>query len=230
MGCLRNIGCLTVLVVVGAVAYVTRDQWVGLLPTHGWTIPRRAVSGHTAGSEPPAADSSAWEPLTAAGAARTRARIAALGARGGPAFVALPGGDFASYIILDQGARIPHPPDSTAAAVIDDALHVRTVMDLRTLDRKALGPAANLLGEVEPVELAGTLEMAKPGTAEFRVTGLSMRGISLPAPVIPSLMAALEQNHHQAGAAENGVLFPLPPAVGDVRAAHGRITLYKSTP
>jgi hypothetical protein len=217
---------MTVLAVAGAAAYVTRDYWVDLLPAHRWTH----AAGHTAGSEPPASDSSTWEPLTEAGAARTRARIAALGARGGPAFVVVPGGDFASYIIFDQGARIPHPPDSTAAAVIDGALHLRTVVDLGALDRKGLGPAANLLGGVEPVELVGTLDMVRPGMAELRVTGLSVRGLSLPEPVIPRLMQGLEQNHQQAGAVDTGVLIPLPPAVGDVRAALGRITLYKSTP
>jgi hypothetical protein len=234
MGCLRSIGCLTVLVALGAVGYVTRDFWWDAardrvrdqVRVHHWG----AAPGRTAGSEPPASDSSAWEPLTAAGAARTKARIAALGARGGPSFVAVRGGDFASYIIFDQGTRLPHPPDSTAAAVIDDAFHLKTIVDLRTVDHKALGPMANLLGETEPLELVGTLDMVRPGTAELRVTGLSVRGLTLPAAVIPRLMQALEQNHHQAGAADNGVLISLPPVVGDVRATHGRITLYKSTP
>jgi hypothetical protein len=249
MGCLRNIGCLTVLAVAGAAAFYTRDLWWDRVREHHWNLPShwhipgiagipgvpgtpgsRGRGGRTAGSEPPASDSSAWEPLTAAGAARTKARIEALGSRGGPAFVVVPGGDFASYIILDRGAPIAHPPDSTRAAVIDDALHLRTVVDLRAIDRKALGPMANFLGDVEPVELVGTLDMARPGMAELQVTGLSVRGLPLPAPIIPRLMLALEQNHHQAGAADNGVLIPLPPAVGDVRAAHGRITLYKSTP
>ena len=226
MGCLRNIGCLTVLAAAVAVGYVTRDLWWDQLRTHHWSAP-----GRTAGSEPVEADSSTWVPLTAAGAARTRNRIEALGARGGPAYVSVPGGDFASYIILDRGARLPHAPDSAAAAVIGDALHLKTVVDLRSLgDRKMLGPMANFLGDVEPVELAGTLDMARPGTAEFRVTALSIRGLPLPAPIVPRLMLALERNHHQAGAADNGVLIPLPPMVGDVRAGHGRIPLYKSTP
>jgi len=230
MGCLRNIGCITVLAAGVAAGYVTRDLWWDRLRAHHWSAP-----GHTAGSEPAESDSSTWVPLTAAGAARTRNRIAALGARGGPAYVSVPGGDFASYIILDRGARLPHGTDSTtasaAAAVIGDALHLKTVVDLRSLgDRKMLGPMAEFLGDVEPVELAGTLDMARPGTAEFRVTMLSIRGLALPAPIIPRLMLALEHTHHQAGAADDGVLIPLPPMVGDVRAGHGRITLYKNTP
>jgi hypothetical protein len=229
MGCLRNIGCVTVLVAVGATAYVTRDLWWYRVHTHHWSAP-----GRTAGSEPPASDSSSWEPLTTAGAMRTRNRIAALGARGGPAFVSVSGGDFASYIIMDRGVRLPHATDSTtatAAAVIGDALHLRTVVDTRTLgDRKVLGPMASMLGDVEPVELAGTLDVPHPGTAEFHVTGLAVRGLSLPDALIPRLLLALERTHHQAGVADNGVLIPLPSMVGDVRATHGRITLYKSTP
>jgi hypothetical protein len=227
MGCLRNIGCLTVLAAGAAAGYVTRDLWWDRLRTHHWSAP-----GHTAGSEPPESDSSAWVPLTTAGATRTKNRIEALGARGGPAFVSVPGGDFASYIIIDRGARLPNANDgSAAAAVIGDALHIKTVVDLRSIgDRKMLGPMADFLGDVEPVELAGTLDMSKPGTAEFRVTALSIRGLPLPGAVIPRLMLALEQNHHQAGAADNGVLIPLPSLVGDVRAGRGRITLYKNTP
>jgi hypothetical protein len=230
MGCLRTIGCLTILAALAAAGYVTRDLWWEQLRTHHWSSP-----GRTAGSEPPTSDSSAWEPLTATGAARTKARIAALGARGGPAFVSVPGGDFASYIILDQGARLPHATDSAAAAVIGDALHLKTVVDLRSLgDRKMLlGPMAGLLDSMhsaEPLELAGTLEMTGPGTVEFRVTSLSIRGLPLPSPVIPRLLLALERTHHQAGAADDGVLIPLPPVVGDVRANRGRITLYRATP
>jgi hypothetical protein len=226
MGCLRTIGCATVLAAVGATAYVTRDLWWDRLRAHHWSAP-----GRTAGSEPPASDSSAWEPLTTTGAARTKARIAALGARGGPAFVSVSGGDFASYIIMDRGAPLPHATDSAAAAVIGDALHLKTVVDIRSLgDRKMLGPMAGILGDIEPVELAGTLDMPRPGTAEFRVTGLSVRGLALPDAVIPRLLLALERTHHQVGAADNGVLIPLPSMVGDVRATHGRITLYKGTP
>jgi hypothetical protein len=226
MGCLRNIGCLTVLAAGVAAGYVTRDLWWDRLRAHQWTDP-----GRTAGTEPPESDSSAWVPLTTAGATRTRNRIEALGAKGGPGFVSVPGGDFASYIIMDRGARLPHPSNGAAAAVIGDALHLKTVVDLRSIgDRTMLGPMAGILGDVEPVELAGTLDMSKPGTAEFRVTALSIRGVPLPGAVIPRLMLALEQNHHQAGAADNGVLIPLPSMVGDVRAGHGRITLYKNTP
>lgn len=237
MGCFRSIGCLTVLAMVAVVGFLTRDVWWDTvrdqvrseMRAHHWG-PGRSRPGRTAGSEPPASDSSAWEPLTTAGAARTKARIAALGARGGPAFVAVPGGDFASYMVLDQGVRVPNAGDSTRAAVIDDALHLRTVVDLRSLDRKGLGPVANLLGDVQPVELVGTLDMARPGVAEFRVTGLAVGGIGVPTALIPRIMLGLEGNHHQAGAADNGWLVPMAPAVGDVRASRGRVTIYRNTP
>jgi hypothetical protein len=62
------------------------------------------------------------------------------------------------------------------------------------------------------------------------VTELAVRGLTLPDAVSPRLLLALERTHHQVGAADNGVLIPLPAVVGDVRATHGRITLYKSTP
>jgi hypothetical protein len=55
-------------------------------------------------------------------------------------------------------------------------------------------------------------------------------GIGVPTALIPRIMLGLEGNHHQAGAADNGWLVPMAPAVGDVRASRGRVTIYRNTP
>jgi hypothetical protein len=102
VGCLRSLGCLTALVMLAAVAYLTRDTWRGLLPS-------RSESG------------AGWAPLTVRGAATAKHAIESLAAPKGPSYVDVSGADFASYAL--HGVA----PDSAQAAVIGDRLHVRGV-------------------------------------------------------------------------------------------------------
>ena len=98
MGCLRSIGCLTVLVLVAAGAYVTRGYWVPRLM--------------------PAKPAVEWAPMTASGAAATRRALDRLAAPKGPPYVEVTGAEFASYLV-------PDPQSWAQAAVIDDKLHIR---------------------------------------------------------------------------------------------------------
>ena len=168
MGCLRSIGCLTVLVLVAAGVYVTRDMWM-TRPAFG-----------------------PWAPITASGAAATRRAVERLAAPKGPAYVEVTGADFAAYAL--KGSI---PPDAQAA-VIDDRLHVR---------------------ERGMIELVGTIDVPRSGVGEFRATEIKVGGVALPAAVIPRIF-------HGADSATVG----LPTAVGDIRVAHGHITLYKKIP
>lgn len=102
MGCLRSLGCLTALVMVAAVAYLTRDTWRPLLPS-------RTDAGVR------------WVALSPRGAAGATRAMQVLGSPKGPAYIEVSGADFASYVLHGIG------PDSAQAAVIGDRLHVRGV-------------------------------------------------------------------------------------------------------
>jgi hypothetical protein len=95
MGCLRSIGCLTVLAVGLAAVYLTRGMWMAPTPT------------------------GPWEPLTASGAAATRRALDRLAAPRGPSYVEVTGAEFASYALKGSA------PADAQAAVIGDHLHVR---------------------------------------------------------------------------------------------------------
>jgi hypothetical protein len=95
MGCLRTIGCLTVLVIAAGAAYLTRGLWIARTPT------------------------GPWAPLTANGAAATRRAVERLSTPKGPAYVQVSGADFASYALTGM------VPAGAQAAVIGDRLHVR---------------------------------------------------------------------------------------------------------
>lgn len=212
--------------VVGAGAYVTRDLW--------WHRVRDRVMPHAERHERVAsvpADTGRWEPLTAAGAERAKQRVAALGARGGPGYITLSGGDFASYVVRVGGSKLPMGLDSASAAVIGRELRVRTQVDLRAItDKKSLGPVGAFLGERAPIELAGIVDTPPMGAAEFQITGLSVNGVPVPSALIPKLLGAIQRDHRQAGAAADGVIVPLPAAVGGVNIGGGRVTLYKREP
>ena len=66
-----RMGCLLVLAAIGAAAWYTRDRW---MPKAKQAIAVEAP-----------ADTAGWKPITPAGGARAKERIAALGRRGGPA-------------------------------------------------------------------------------------------------------------------------------------------------
>src|SRR5688572_15453146 len=89
MGCIARLGCLFVLVVAGAAAYLTRDRWLDRIPgrtaqvdtttrtapTGPGTVARGGAKSPAGGATLPATgtvDPSGWAPLTQAGANRTR--------------------------------------------------------------------------------------------------------------------------------------------------------------
>lgn len=215
MGCLRRLGCLLSLLVIGAVAaWLTRDRWLRIVP----------------GSRGAAAVASAsWEPLTAARAEHARAVVATLGQRRGPVFANLTGAEAASYIYRALGRDMPQSADSAEAAVIGDRLYLRASVRVAELGGPAaLGPLASLLGDRERVQFGGTFNVVRPGLAEFEVKEIRVRDIALPQGAIPRLVQRLEHGSRPAGIASDALPLEIPPYIGDVRLARGRVTLYKT--
>jgi len=228
MSCLGRLGCVTLLAAAGVGAYATRAIWWDRVP---WD---RLSPRHGHAARVP--DEPTWAPLSRPAADRARRRIDSLALRGGPAFVDVRGAEFASYIILDRGARLPHATDSATVAVIGSALHLKTVVDLghvtttKAFD-KALAPLTDMLSGPQPIELAGTIDVLRPGTGEFHVTSVTVRDVPVPTPFIPRLLAGLSPAVPRApGIAADAILVPLPPQVGDLRVGRGHVTLYRATP
>lgn len=222
MGCMRKLGCLVLLVLLVAVAWIFQDRWRPLLHRGG------AAPVATA---PDTADRDLWEPLTAQGAARAREQVRALGSRRGPVFANVRPGDLSAYVFEELSKQLPPSAQNPEAAVIDDALHVRA--DMRPSDfggRKTLGPFAAMLGDREPVEFGGTLEIVRPGLAQYHVRELRIHQLSIPRPMIPKLIANIERGARPDGIAADALPLVVPAYIGDVRVHDGKITLYKATP
>ncbi len=226
MSCLSKVGCLTVLVVAGAGAW-----WM-----YGGTVPsflHRADRATNASAATANASGKpvAWSTLKDARVPSADA-MASLESKSGPAYITLGAGDLAGFLADGLGRVLPQSASAVQVAIVDDVLHVRSEIPLRELGGKALPEfVSDLLSARDTVEMAGVLEMVRPGLAQFRVREVIVRGIALPPRVVPPLLGALRRSIPQRDSiAADAVAIPLPKSVADVRVSRGRVTLYKSLP
>jgi hypothetical protein len=86
-----------------------------------------------------------------------------------------------------------------------------------------------MLGDQEPVEFGGTLELVRPGLAQYRVKVLRLRELNVPQRMIPRLLQRISRGARPPGLADDGLPLEVPPFIADVRIGQGYVTLYKST-
>ena len=213
--CLGRIGCLLLLVLAGALAFLKRDQW----------LPR--VMGR--GAPAPVT----WETVKQpdAGTRKTGDDIASLGRANGPAYVTISASELAELMVASSGHRLPAELDSVEAAVDSETVRVRALValdDLRDLD--ALGPLSAILDKRTRIEFTGTMSVLRPGLGEFRVQSVKIADLSLPRSAIPRLLSRLDKSVRPEGVAPDGIAITIPEYIGDVRVARGQITLYRRKP
>jgi hypothetical protein len=210
--CLGRIGCLFLLLIVGAIAFLKRDDW----------MPR--VLGR--GERPPVT----WEPVQEpdAGTQKTGDAIASLGQPNGPAYVTVTAAELAELMVASSGHRLPAELDSVEAAVDSEMVRVRALVELDDLrDLDALGPLAGILDKRTRIELTGTMAVLRPGLGEFRVASVKIADLSLPRSAIPRLLARLDKSVRPEGVSPDGIAITIPDYIGDVRISRGEITLYR---
>lgn len=217
-GCLKRLGCLLLLLIVAAAAWLTRDRW----------YPR--LRGEAPAATTPATGV-VWEPLTPEGAERARTVVRSLTRRGGPAFANTRPGDLAAYVFTGVARQLPPSAEDVRAAAINDRLYVKALVRLSDFGgATVLGPLAGLLSERDTVQFGGTFEILRPGLAQFRVREIKLREFSLPARTIPRLLAQIRRGARPEGVADDALPLEVPTYIGDVRVGQGRVTLYKSAP
>ena len=210
--CLGRIGCLLLLLVAGAIAFLMRDRW----------MPRVLGRGEPAPVT--------WEAVKESerGAQKAGDAIASLGRAGGPAYVTVSAADLAALMVRSSGYGLPTALDSVEAAIDSEAVRVRalvTLDDIRGLD--ALGPLAGLLDKQERIEFTGTLGVLRPGLGEFRVASVKVADLLLPRAAIPKLLDRLDRSVRPEGVSPDGIAITIPDYIGDVRISRGQVTLYR---
>jgi hypothetical protein len=216
-GCLKRAGCLVIIILLVAVWY-----WYARVE-HPAAVTSAATSG-TATSV-----SSGWQPLTAADAERGRVAVQSLERQSGPVFANLTPAQAASYIFMVVAKQLPPSAKNAEASITGDRLYVRSDVELKDFGgAKTLGPLGMLLGERDSVRLGGTINMLRPGLAEFLVQEVKLGRLEVPTALIPRLLTQMKKGKTVEGISQNGLPMVMPPYISDVRISNGKITLYKS--
>lgn len=216
-GCFKSIGCLVVAIAIATGAWFTRDYWTPYL--HRITRPIPAAPAHSAGE---------WQPATPAGAGRARAIIERLGSRNGPVYGNVEAGDLVAFIFQQLSHQLPPSARDVEAMVSGDQLLVRCTVNPSDIgDLSQLGPLAKVLGDREPIQFGGTLDIVKLGLAEYRVQSFRIHDLSLPHAMMPKLIKSYSKGARPEGVAEDALALTTPVHIGDVRINKGLITLYK---
>lgn len=232
-GCIGKIVVLAVLIVLGAVAYVTRGVWEPRL---------REKMGWTASPQPNAAVPT-WEPLTTAGAARVRTAIESFRRPAGPVFVNTTAADLASLALEPAmralSAAAPAAPggptgSTQTGAPGAEALAGENVISLRGNIRMAdlggaaaLGPLAGVLEGTQRIEVRGRPVVVSAGNARFVVERIAVGNLALPSAAIGRVVQRIAPRS-DASAPPEAIALALPREVADIRVTGGRVTLYKA--
>lgn len=226
MSCLSRIGCLTVVVLAGAGAW-----WM-----YGGEMPSFAGGAGRFRLGAPDSVNAAGKPVVWSGMKDAQVpgaqAVADLERPDGPAYITLGAGDIAGFLAEGFGRALPQSAQGVQVAIVDDLIRVRAEIPLRELGGSALPEfVSDLLTDRDTVDMSGTIEMIRPGLAQFRVRALNIHGIDLPPRLIPPLLKAIGRQVPQRDSVKTDAFaLPLPRAVSDVRVSRGRVTLYKSAP
>lgn len=183
---------------------------------------------HRSRGSTPSSVAGTWTRVTAADAQQGGAAVAQLQSNSGRVFANLTASQAVGYLLQTVGKQLPPTAEDVQAMIAGDTLYARAVLPLRSLGvEHALGPLAALLGDRDSVEFAGTADVIRPGLAQFRLTRILIHGLALPSASIPKLVTELRRQPVP-GLAPNGLALPLPPYIGDIRIANGKVTLYKN--
>jgi hypothetical protein len=222
------LGCLAV---VGVVAVGAGAWWLngGSIPTP-WRSGDRDSTSVAEGSS-----SLKWESLTEASTGGTDA-VLSLGRRNGPAYVTLSPGDLAGFLATGIARSLPRSAADPQVAIEGNRIHIRALVRMRDLAGEgALGSALGItlgraLDEQDTLHIAGTMDVRRPGLAQYHVDKLAVRSIDVPQRLIPQLVRSMRTRAGLKDSLDSDALpIPLPRSIGDIRISNGRITLYRAT-
>lgn len=173
---------------------------------------------------PPVADTAVGAPTPGA-VASSGSKLADLSRSGGPDSVVLSANEMASLIGGGLDWTVRKTFDSLRVELLDGTFAVHARLDTRAVPRDALGPFAMMLGEREPLRLAGPLVVVSPGRGRWSLQELSLRGFPFPGPMVKQIAQRM------AGAdSTGGLAVPLPSDVAAIAIRPTGVVLYKRKP
>src|SRR5437879_9625814 len=191
-GCLKGIvrlGCAAVLICALALVWWFRApimqtfaHWFG----RSTALP--SVADTAVGAPTPRATESGKE------------KVARRETNAGPDSVILTPNEVASLIGSGIDWSVRKMYDSLRVELQEGTLVLHARLDTRALPPGTLGPFAGMFGAHEPLRMAGTVSIGKPGTALYAITATSLRGIEIHGPFVTQITKQLE------GASSNGAV------------------------
>jgi len=213
-GCLRQVGCLVMLVALGAGVYLTQHRWLPLV----------TPAGRDVVAELP------WTPLSSEGAARARAAVTRLGRVDGPVFANVAPADFAS-LLLDSLVQGITAGERVAEVVTrDDRILLRAEVRVSDFGPENLPLIGGVADRKALVLLGGRLRVDRPGLGEWIIDEIIIDAVTVPGPAVPRLTRVLAAQLRRAGLRDDALGFSLPGQIGDLRVRGDMITLYKADP
>jgi len=212
-GCLKGIfrlGCAAVLICALALVWWFRApimqtfaHWFGR-PT---ALPSVADTG--VGAPTPRATASGKE------------KVGRLETNAGPDSVILTPNEVASLIGSGIDWSVRKMYDSLRVELQEGTLVLHARLDTRALPPGTLGPFAGMFGPREPLRMAGSLAVERPGLARYSITAISLRGIEIPGPMVHAIASQM------AGAANGAIPLKVDPSISDVAVHPAGVVLYR---
>jgi hypothetical protein len=213
-GCLKGVfklGCAILVIGVLACAWWFREP---IMQTFARWFGRSTAL-------PSVADTAVGAPTPKA-TASGQAKVGNLRTSAGPDSVVLTPNEVASLIGAGIDWNVRKTYDSLRVELQEGKLILHARLDTRALPPGTLGPFAGMFGAHEPLRMAGTLSVDRPGRALYDITEISLRGIEIPGPFVKQLTKQM------AGASANGAVpLKVDPAVSDVKVHTTGVVLYK---
>jgi hypothetical protein len=216
-GCFRNVlasvGCATLLVLGGFVAYQYRSP----LRSATRALVARVLPGAARDTT-----SSSGVPTDAALRAARRAQER-MAQRNGPDSVVLSAAELAALVAdgLDAGARAAL--DSIQVTLEPGRFTLTAQLRTERLGRELLGPLAGVLAPREPLRMAGGAVVARPGVVAWQPESFAVRDFPFPASLVPRLVDRIT------GGADGRIPIVVPETVGAVRIRGDGVTFYRRT-
>jgi len=213
-GCLKGVfklGCA--VLVIGALAFAWWFREPIMHTFASWFGRSTAL--------PPVADTAVGAPTPKA-TASGQAKVGNLRTSAGPDSVVLTPNEVASLIGAGIDWNVRKTYDSLRVELQEGKLILHARLDTRALPPGTLGPFAGMFGEHEPLRMAGTLSIERPGTALYDISEISLRGIEIPSPMVHAIAKQM------AGASASGAVpLKVDPSVSDVKVHTTGVVLYK---
>lgn len=213
-GCLKNVfamvGCATLLVVGGVVAWQYRAQLEG-----AW---RSVTAGRQAAA---AADTMSVGVASDAALASAFAKQEAMARPDGPAVVALTADEMASLIRWGFGPLARGALDSIRVELTEDRFALLALLDTRILSAELLGPFRGVIQGREPLRMGGPARVAGTGVVAWQPDEFVIRAFPFPAVAVPRLVNAITTG------TDGTIPIAVPPTVGEVRIRPDGVSFYR---